>query len=337
MRVLAGDIGGTHARLIYLDDDPACPVRIVTRYASARYDGMDAVIEAFLHQHDIRKPFDVACFAVAGPVVSATVSITNLPWEISTDALRALLATESVFLINDLVALAWAVPELPSEQVVVLQQGERGLEPSPPCRAAVVGVGTGLGAAHLVWFRDHYTVFSSEAGHAGFAPATAEQVRLLEWLRQQHNHVSIEMLLSGNGIHRLYRFFRDLPGVTESSRLAEQIAQADHPAALISQHALAADDALCTRTLSCFVELLGAAVGDIALHYFPLNAIYLAGGVAAGIAPLLADRRFLHALADKGPMQPHLQKLPVTLIMSGSAGLDGAVAYARRQCRCKHF
>jgi len=329
MRILAGDIGGTHARLIYVDDDPGCPVRHSGSYACAGYPGLMHVIEAFLSQHAIDKSFDAVCLAVAGPVFAGKVAITNLPWDIFDDRLAAHLGTRNLFLINDLVAVAWAVPGLQPDGIVLLQAGPD--QASILRRAAVVGVGTGLGAAELVWSGKQYTVLSSEAGHAGFAAATAEQEQLLAWLHQRHDHVSVEMLLSGNGIRRLYRFFRDVLGVTESSRVAAQIAQADDPAALISRRALAADDELCTRTLACFVEILGAAVGDIALHYFPLNAIYLAGGVVVGIAPLLKDRRFLHALTRKGPMRTHLQKLSVTLIISGTAGLDGAVAYACRQ------
>lgn len=330
MRILAGDIGGTHARLIYLDDGPGCPVRYGGSYACADYPEVMPVIEAFLSHHAIDKSFDAVCLAVAGPVFAGEAAITNLPWEISVDRLAAQLGTRNLFLINDLVAVAWAVQGLQPDRIVLLQAGLD--QPATPRRAAVVGVGTGLGAAELVWSEGHYAALSSEAGHAGFAPATAEQEQLLAWLHQRHDRVSVEMLLSGNGIHKLYRFFRDVLGVTESSRVAARIAQADDPAALISRRALAADDELCTRTLACFVEILGAAVGDIALHYFPLNAIYLAGGVVAGIAPLLQDHRFLHALTRKGPMRTHLQKLSVTLIMSGTAGLDGAVAYARRQC-----
>jgi glucokinase len=327
MRILAGDIGGTHARLIYVDDDPQRPIRRIERYACARYSGLIPVIEEFLAQQGLAKVFDAVCLAVAGPVFDGRASITNLPWEISTDALAALLNARSVFLINDLAAVAHAVPGLPAEALVVLQQGPAG----SPLNAAVVGVGTGLGAAHLVWCDDRYLAFSSEAGHAGFAPATAEQERLLAWLHQQHDHVSVEMLLSGRGIFTLYRFYRDVLGEHESDRLREQMAGLEDPAPLISHHALAADDPLCCRALACFVEILGAVVGDVALHYFPLNAIYLAGGVVTVLQPLLGDPRFLQALCNKGPMQHYLEQLTVALINSGTAGLDGAVAYARQQ------
>lgn len=330
MRILAGDIGGTHARLVYLDDDPDHPARHSGSYACADYPGLVAVIEAFLSKHAVDKCFDAVSLAVAGPVFAGGAAITNLPWKISVDSIASRLGTKNLFLINDLSAMAWAVPGLQPDGVALLQAGSG--QPAIQPRAAVVGVGTGLGAAELIWSGAHLTVLSSEAGHAGFAPATAEQEQLLAWLHRRHDHVSVEMLLSGRGIHRLYRFFRDELGVSESGRLAARIAQADDPAALISGRALAADDALCCRTLACFVEILGAAVGDIALHYFPLNAIYLAGGVVAGVAPLLKDDRFLLALARKGPMESHLRRLSVYLITSATAGLDGAVAYARQRC-----
>ncbi|WP_428622338.1 glucokinase [Sedimenticola sp.] len=330
MRILAGDVGGTHTRLIYLDDDAACSGHFQTTFASARYSSLEPIIDEFISRHAFTLPFDAVSLAVAGPVMSGRAAITNLPWEVSTEMLSKQLKTKTVYLLNDLAAAAYALPILPAEQLVLVNPGavER---PGPQSNAVVVAPGTGLGAAYLAWLGDRQVVFSSEAGHAGFAPATAEQEQLLTWMQQQCGRVSVEMLLSGRGIFMLYRFFRDALGESESPLVREQIKRATDPAPVISQHALAADDPLSVRTLTCFVEILGSVTGDIALHYFPLDAIYLAGGIVPKIQALLTAQHLLTPLVKKGPMQTYLERLPVVLITKETAGIDGAVAYARQQ------
>lgn len=330
MRILAGDIGGTHARLIAVDDAGDEPVEVSTTYLCAQHNGLVPILESFFTEHRLARSFDAVCLAVAGPVFSGRASITNLPWTIDVDQLGILLGTERVFLINDLTAVAYAVPELEAGDLAIIQPGSEDGVPAAPLKAAIIGVGTGLGASHLVWSGERYLALSSEAGHAGFSPETAEQEQLLSWLHQRHSHVSVEMLLSGRGIHTLYQFFRDVKRLPESSHLQKELMQSADPAPLITQQALTTDDPLCARTVACFFEILGAVTGDIALHYFPLNAIYLAGGVVPRLKQLLDNRRFIAAMTDKGPMQAHLQRLPVMLVLSSTAGLDGALAYARQ-------
>ncbi len=338
MRILAGDIGGTHARLVYLQGnqgqaEPVPPVRHEKIYRCQDYASLTAVIEDFITLHNIQWPLDSVCLAVAGPVVDGRASLTNLPWQISEAALATRLKTERVSLINDLAAAAYAIPGLHDDAMVVLQQGEEKVDLTLPLNAAVIGVGTGLGAAHLIWQDNRYQALSSEAGHASFAAVNATQEHLLSWLHQKHDHVSAEMLLSGRGIHTLYQFFRDEVGLPESSAVNTAMQDAD-PAQVISEHAVAADDALCTQTLTCFIEIFAAVVGDITLHYYPVNAVYLVGGIAPKIQRLLVSSAFSEAFCNKGPRRDELQKLPVKLVTSAAPGLEGAIAYARSVYAC---
>lgn len=329
MRILAADIGGTHTRLAYVHDDVDAPVRYEKTYASADYANFIEVLGEFLSEYDLTGSFDAACFAVAGPVRDNCVEVTNLPWRICVNDLQVVLNISQVTLINDFLAVAYAIPGLTDNDLVSLQAGEAtGGEGN--INAAVLGAGTGLGAAQLVWKGDQLEVFSSEAGHVGFAPETAIQERLLSWLHKEHSHVSAEMLLSGRGIYTLYRFFRDECGLPESSQVREAIRLAD-PAQVISEHAVSGDDVLSVQTLACFIEIYGAVAGDIALHYFPVNAVYVAGGIAPRIQELLVSGAFIDAFTRKGLMQENLQTIPVKLIISDNPGLAGAIAYAR-QC-----
>ena len=331
MRILAGDIGGTNTRLVFLDDDVAAPIRYEKTFASADYDGVVEVIEAFLSYYDIKRPLDTACLAVAGPVISGVASLTNLPWKITEKALGDLLQTTHAYLINDLVAAGFAIPSLDESALVSIKEAGGDPHSQITTGAVVIGVGTGLGAAHLVRLDDHYRVFSSEAGHAAFAPSNEMQCRLLNWMQRQHAHISVELLLSGRGIYTLYQFFRGDVGLPESPSIAEAL-QAGDPAQLISAHALAADDPLCEQTLSCFIDIYAAVIGDIALHYYPLDAVYLVGGIPAKILPLLILKKPLIAelFCNKGLMHENLKQLPIKLIVDDSVGLNGAIAYARQ-------
>ncbi len=330
MRLLAGDIGGTNTRLAYVQDDCSPAVRHEKTYASSEYATLTEVIKDFISFYDIQKPLNAVCLAVAGPVIDGCASITNLPWHICEEELAALLQTENVSLINDLVAVAHALPCLQGDDVLVLQQGDYIQSAEDKLNAAVIGVGTGLGAAHLTWQGGQYKAFSSEAGHAGFAPETAIQEQLLTWLHQQYHHVSVEMLLSGPGIYTIYQFIRDVIEVPESNMIKQAMHDAD-PAQLISESALIGEDELCVQTLACFTEIYGAVAGDIALHYYPVNVVYLAGGISPKIMKLLASPEFANAFNNKGPMRGNLQKIPIKLVLNDTSGLDGAIAYVSQQ------
>lgn len=328
MQILAADIGGTHTRLAYVQDGGLNPGRHEKSYDSAKYGNFTAVLSEFLLEFDLQGPFDAACFAIAGPILGDCVAVTNLPWRICMNDLQDVLQTGNVILINDFLAVAYAIPELTDNDLVTLQAG-KSTEGTGYINAAVLGAGTGLGAAHLVWQGGHYNALSSEAGHASFAPGTAIQERLLSFLHQQHSHVSVEMLLSGRGIYTIYQFLRDECGVPESNVVRDAIEESD-PAQVISEYAVSGNDVLSVQTLSCFIEIYGAVAGDIALHYYPVNAVYLAGGIAPKIRGLMATGSFINAFTNKGLMQTNLQALPVKLIISNNPGLAGAMACARQ-------
>ncbi|MDH5766425.1 MAG: glucokinase, partial [Gammaproteobacteria bacterium] len=319
-QILAADIGGTNTRLIYADmGEGQRHVIAETVYPSAKYNQFADVLSEFLADHKIIH-LDAACFSVAGPVKSGVVSVTNLPWVISEKQLADQLKIPRVKLINDFVAVAYGVNELDESDFIILQQGVNQLESD----AVIIGAGTGLGAVHLVRDAKKLQAYSSETGHTGFAPQTEQQTRLLEWLQKQHAYVSLETLLSGNGLHRIYQFLHEVEGFTESAEVSQQILTTD-PAQVITEHALAGDDVLCEKTLDCFIDIYGSAAGDSALHYFPVGEIYIAGGIAPKIKDKITGRRFIDALCNKGPMTENLKQLTVKLVMQEKAGLYGAL------------
>ncbi|WP_455217489.1 glucokinase, partial [Kaarinaea lacus] len=205
MYILAGDIGGTHSRLVLAEyHDASWKILAEQHYPSSAYPDLISVIDTFITEHHISVPVDAACLAVAGPVVAGVARITNLPWSIEEKQLAEKLGAAKVRLVNDFYAVASGIAVLNAEDFAVLQHGDDKQGVAKPADAAVLGAGTGLGICHLVRQDNSFNIYPSEAGHAGFAPENKRQRELLGWLQESHEHVSQEMLLSGPGLLRIY-------------------------------------------------------------------------------------------------------------------------------------
>ena len=319
--ILAGDIGGTKTKLAHVSQrDGIWRLEDVKSYESQRYDSLESVIEAYLGAVQARA--DCACFGVAGPVLGGEATVTNLPWRMSEAGLRARLGIAHVHLINDLTALAYAVPVLQATDVTVLQRGV----PDAAGAIAILAPGTGLGEGYLCWDGTRYRPGASEGGHADFAPADPLQVQLLEYLWTELGHVSWERVLSGPGLLTIYRFLK-ARGAAEPAWVAERLALGD-PSAAISALALDGAEPLCTQALELFVSMLGAQAGNMALTLMATGGVYLGGGIPPKILPRLQDGTFLRAFLAKGRLSHVVQRTPVYVIQNSDAQLLGAAACA---------
>ncbi len=328
MKILAGDIGGTNTRLLLADiDENGRHILAEKSYLSADYDGLIQVINIFFFDIGIQAPVNAACFAVAGPVENGFVSVTNLPWVISEEQLRKVLQTNNVKLINDFVAVSYGISELKNDDVLVLQQGISNNNRVEKPGAAIVGAGTGFGVSHRVWLSDNYQVLPSEAGHAGFAPKNEQQLKLLGWLQKKYSYVSLGMLLSGRGLFTIYQFLHEETGLPESVDINEAMKKRD-PAQIITEHALSNTDELCKKTLDCFIDIYGASAGNVALHYYPVDEVYIAGGIAVKIKDRLMSQRFINAFVNKGLLSSNMEKITIKLITQDKVGLYGALSHA---------
>ena len=322
MNFLAGDIGGTNTRLLFAKmNKNICDELYEKNYLSQDYNSLNEVVDKFFLEHNIPSFIDAACFAIAGPVENGTVSVTNLPWVIKEDDLKEDLLTSNVILINDFLAVAIGITELKDNDLVIVKEGQNPVNSD----AAIIGAGSGLGAAHLVWTDNQYQAYTSEAGHTGFAPENTLQSELLIWMQQQYSHVSLEMLLSGKGLVTIYKFLHKVKGVNESLQVKEAM-NAKDPAQVITEYALADTDQLCEQTLACFIEIYGAAAGNIALSYYPIGEIYIAGGIAEKIKDKMISPGFVQAFVNKGLLSSNMNKITIKLITQDKVGLYGALA-----------
>jgi glucokinase len=323
MRVLSGDVGGTKTYLALHEVDDEGFVRELRRerYASSAFPGLADMIGVFLGGGSDAR-VDRAGIGVAGPVVDDVVKTTNLPWRIDARVLERTLGIGRVTLLNDFEAIALGIPRLPEEDFVVLQD----LPADPHGPVVVLGAGTGLGAAVMVptGSPGHFRVLRSEGGHTDFAPRDEREIDLLRYLLERHERVSYERVVSGPGLLTLYRFVVARGIAPELEETRARMAEED-PSAVIGQRALAGDDPACVEAARMFVGLYGAKAGNLALDVIPTGGLYVAGGVAIHLLPLLQDGGFLRAFRSKGRMSHLLEAVRVSVVRNSRVGLTGAL------------
>jgi glucokinase len=165
----------------------------------------------------------------------------------------------------------------------------------------------------------------SEGGHAGFAPADAVQVELLEFMYAQFDHVSFERVCSGNGMPFIYEFLKGKDAAPELAEVAAAIAKADDKARVIIDSAFAKHPSpLCSATLAMFVLIFAAEAGNLALKVLATGGVYLGGGIPINILPAL-EGRFVEAFRHKGRFSELLAGIPIH-VMPSNAALIGAGA-----------
>jgi glucokinase len=320
---LAGDVGGTKTLLGVAERDGAA-LRLVRqqRFENADYRGFAEVLRAFLSAVP-SSIFSAACFAIAGPVRASArgqyVKVTNLPWEVDAASLMSEFGFTRLRLLNDFAAIGYAMESLTGDELVVLNRGE----PEARGPRAVIGAGTGLGQAILVWHHDHYEVIATEGSKVDFGPTDELQLELARYLMQRHGRASYELILCGAGLVRLYDF------LCERAAAPPSLMQSD-AAAAITGAALGQRDALAVAALELFIAIYGAQAGNLALTAGATGGVYVAGGIAPKIIARLADGGFMRAFANKGKMAAYVGAMPVSVVTSTDVGLRGAAMVAGR-------
>src|SRR5579863_7857489 len=260
--LLAGDTGGTKTNLALFTDEKNWrePVNEAT-FQSGDYPSLEALVQTYLAQQHVS--IDHASFGVAGPVMNGQATITNLPWKMDEKDLQDALHIPTVRLLNDLDAIAHAVPFLDARDVSTINQGQV----APKGAIAVIAPGTGLGEAFLTWNGSSYQTHSSEGGHADFAPSNPFELDLLRYLLERFPHVSYERVCSGKGFPNIYAFLKDAGHAVEPDWLAAELAGVIDTTPVIMKAALDMDTPceIAAATLNTFVSVLGAEAGNMAL------------------------------------------------------------------------
>ena len=323
--LLAADIGGTKTEMAVFSAEagPRAPIAL-RRYPSAEHPSLEAIVAAYLGE--VGLSVTSACVAVAGPVTGGRAMLTNLPWVVEVASLQRALGVESVRLLNDVEAMATAIPHLGPTDLRTLQVGEAVAGGA----IALIAPGTGLGEAFLTWDGTRYRAFPSEGSHADFAPTTPRQVELLHFMAARHGRVSYERVCAGRALPELYEFLAEQGEAAESPAVQAELATVRDRTPTIMRAAFAAPtpDPLCLATVNLFSQVLGAAAGNLALTVLATGGVYLGGGIPQRILPVATGQGglLMDAFGRKGRLSPLLARVPVHVIVESVALLGAALA-----------
>lgn len=321
--ILAGDIGGTKTVLSLFEEGsgPNIPLAKET-FVSKAYASLSGIVEEYLAKRSVA--VRVACFGVAGPVKDGQVATTNLPWSLTEAGLQPVVNHAPVFLLNDLMAAAVAIPRLSGEDLHPINPGV----PDPHGAIGLISPGTGLGEAFLTWHGDAYQALPSEGGHCSFAPGDEDQLRLLEFLLPRYGHVSYERVCSGLGIANLYAFLKEGQKIAEPDSLRKALAEAPDPNPVLFRAAMEDRVDIASRTLALFTDILANEASNLALKVLATGGIYLGGGIPPRLKDWLDPDRFMSVFTSKGRFADLLAEIPINIILKPETALFGAACYA---------
>ena len=317
---LLADIGGTNARFA-LECGPGRIGKIHT-YPCANYPGIADAVGAFFGDvaEDLKQygPARHAAIAIANPIDGDEVTMTNHDWRFSIEATRQSLKLETLKVVNDFAALAQAVPALRPDQV--RQVGTGIVHPTSVGAVGevrgVLGAGTGLGVAGLVYVDGRWTPIASEGGHASFAPLDAREDHILAFARAKWGHVSFERVASGPGIELIYAAL-----AVRAGQSAESVDALDS-AAIVER--ASQGDALANETVDVFCGVLGSFAGNVAITFGAQGGIYLGGGVVPKLGERFYTSPFRERFEQKGRFVRYLSIIPTYVITAENPAFIGA-------------
>ena len=328
IHVIAADVGGTKTSFIVFES----PAQIEAppqkqRFINRDYGSFREVLAAFLET--LPEGRYALCVGLAGPVEDNRVELTNIDWTVNGAELQRAFGLDAVWLLNDLRAAAEGIGHLKDEDVMTLLEGEAEADGT----VAIVSPGTGLGEAYVTYEGGKARAHPTEGGHTDFAPRTAEQTRLLAYLAEQMEQVSVEDVCSGIGIRNVYAFLQTEGGGAESEEHAEELRQSEDLPATLFSHALAEDSqcSLCGEALRIFLEILGAEAGNLALKVGATGGVYVGGGIPPKIKRAFESEVFAKYFISKGRQKDYMEQIPVRLVLNSQLPLIGAAHYAFEQ------
>jgi glucokinase len=316
--IFAGDIGGTKSNLAIYAVSPSGALTLVreSTLVSHAFAGLDVMLARFLA--DGREPVRAAAFGVPGPVVGGRARITNLPWQADEPTIARVAGCPHVRLMNDLETTAYGALFVGADELLALNAGV-----DQPGNRAVIAAGTGLGEGLLFWDGRRYHPSATEGGHADFGPSDDRDIGLLSFVRREHGRVSWERVVSGPGLHNIFRYLAAglrRPGAS-SVRMRMRT---EDPSAVIGEAGLDGTCATCAEAVEMFVRLYGAQAGNLALTAMAVGGVYVGGGIVAKLLPKFVDGLFLDAFIAKDPHRALMQRMPVSVLLNPKTSQLGA-------------
>ncbi len=252
--------------------------------------------------------------AAAGPVRDGRCTLTNAAWTLDGAELARDLGLRFVRIVNDLEALAWAVPRLAASDVAAVGGGE----PVNSAPVALIAPGTGLGMACFLPGVGPQAL-ASEGGHATLPATTEDEAEVIGILRRRIGHVSAERVLSGPGLVRLHEALGGRQAPWEAPPSPEEIVRAG----------VAEGSAAARRTLDLFCAFLGSVAGNAALTFGARGGVLIGGGIVPRIVERVRASSFRERFEGKGRLRPYLAQVPTRIIVRPEPTFLGLEALAR--------
>jgi glucokinase len=310
MTILVADVGGTNTRIALTAADGA--PESVARYRNDDFAAFADVLTRFCRAHDVGN-IAGCCVAVAGPVTADHARLTNRDWSFHPQAIAAALpAPVAVHLVNDLVALGYALPALRPSQLSRIRPAAPGRALND--QALVAGLGTGFNICMTKSAGGTPTVIEAELGHASL-PASVCTALGAAVGKAADGFAKNEDLFSGRGLAGIYRILSQGDTRQGPRILAAYDSRNPGPA---------------TRATDLLAHLLGVFARELVFQYLPFAGIYFAGGVARAIVATPARAEFLRAFTAAGPFDDLVSRVPVRVITDDAAALVGAARFLRR-------
>ncbi|WP_342154407.1 glucokinase [Methylorubrum sp. SB2] len=310
--VLVGDIGGTNARFGLIETVGAA-ARVLAHEPTAGYADPSAAIRAALDKSGAPAPRS-AILAIAGRVDSPAVQLTNAHWVVAGEAIGRDFGLSRVTVVNDYVPVAAGAAAIAPDDLTSV--GPERHEAHGP--RVVLGPGTGFGAAALVPYEDRLAIVSTEAGHTDLGPSDAAETEIWAAAERTDDRITVETLLSGPGLSRLHAAIRTVRG-------------GDGPVldpAEITRTGLSGEDPHAQEALDLFARLLGRVCGDLALTFLATGGVYIGGGIAPRIVPVLRSGGFRDAFERKAPFAAQMRDIPTSIITVKDPAFGGLAALA---------
>lgn len=312
--ILVGDIGGTNARFALILSAGAAPVSF-ENVQTADFVNIDVALRDAIFPHLDVFP-KTAILAIAGPISGDEIQLTNCPWVVRPYVMMQMLGLLDIVVINDFEAQALAVASLGREHLCQIGGGE----PVDGASRVVLGPGTGLGVAGLVYTNGCWLPIPGEGGHVDIGPRTIRDYEVFPHIELIEGRVSGEQILCGSGMVSLYRAVCAADGAVPVYAEPKQITEA----------AFAKSDPRAQETVALFATYLGRLAGDLALIFMARGGVYISGGIAQKIISILQNGAMRDAFDDKAPHSEFMRSLPVFVITHTLAAVAGLSAYASK-------
>ncbi len=344
-RALLVDAGGSTIRFAYGDSfgQRVDVERVVHPHET--YAHLASAINAYLEKH---RRNDLSCVVIgaAGRIDRDRVQLCNNPtWP----AFDAFILGEQlgvpVYLHNDLVAAAAAIPAFGDSDVAVLRQGV-GDAPSLDAPRMMATLSTGVNAATLFPQSASIDVFvAGETGHNAFPPRDETEMALLRWATERATtrtespsspwpFVSFEDLISGSrGFETVVTFVQEVEGIPLLPETTRALGNATFAAPVISDAALNHQDPAALRALEIMGPIIGSYLAHVALAMLPVGGIYLMGGVSnneALMSHFFCETGLCERMSGWGRLASAISTLPIYRVTCAEVGLVGAGEIARQ-------